>query len=102
MARHFSLSFIFLFFIFSFFAQSLEIGPILKNYHIDSKGVQLKNLNNTFDSSFVFIPDTIQLPFFDDFSTNKFQKYQITSKALTLILMKIVFYSKKKYFKILN
>ena len=32
----------------------------------------------------------------------KFQKYLITSKALTLILMRIVFYNKKKYFKILN
>ncbi len=29
----------------------------------------------TFDSTFLYITDTITLPFFDDFSKNKFQKY---------------------------
>ena len=56
------------------FSQYLEVGPITKNAHI-SKSKTLKSLGDTFDSTFVFLPDTIQLPFFDDFSTSKFQQY---------------------------
>ena len=56
------------------FTQHLEVGPITKNAHI-SKSKTLKSLGDTFDSTFVFLPDTIQLPFFDDFSTSKFQQY---------------------------
>ena len=56
------------------FTQHLEVGPITKNPHI-SKSKTLKSLGDTFDSTFVFLPDTIQLPFFDDFSTSKFQQY---------------------------
>jgi hypothetical protein len=56
------------------FSQHLEVGPITKNAHI-SKSKTLKSLGDTFDSTFVFLPDTIQLPFFDDFSTSKFQQY---------------------------
>lgn len=29
----------------------------------------------TFDSTFIYLPDTLQLPLFDDFSTNKYQDY---------------------------
>ncbi len=29
----------------------------------------------TFDSTFIYISDTLQLPFLDEFSTNKFQQY---------------------------
>jgi hypothetical protein len=45
----------------------------MRNYGIKGK-VTLKTINSI-DSSFVFSSDTISLPFFDDFSTNKFQSY---------------------------
>ena len=32
--------------------------------------------SNSIDSTFVFSSDTLNLPFFDDFSTNKFQLFQ--------------------------
>ena len=51
----------------------METGPITRNYGIKTKGV-LKS-HQSLDSSFVFSTDTISLPFFDDFSTNKFQSY---------------------------
>lgn len=59
-----------------FYSQVLELGPITQNRQIINKSVQLKNGNTTFDSTFVFISDTIDLPIFDDFSSNKFQTYQ--------------------------
>ncbi|PKR80210.1 hypothetical protein CW751_11145 [Brumimicrobium salinarum] len=37
-----------------------------------------KALSNSFDSTFHFRTDTLTLPFFDDFSRNKFQKYNAT------------------------
>lgn len=37
--------------------------------------IQTKALNNSFDSTFVYITDTLTLPFFDDFSRNNFQQY---------------------------
>ena len=55
------------------FSQTLEIGPITRNFGITGKRV-LKT-TNSIDSSFVFATDTISLPFFDEFSTNKFQSY---------------------------
>ncbi|MFM7661140.1 MAG: hypothetical protein ACKO6A_00570 [Bacteroidota bacterium] len=58
-----------------FFCQTFEIGPLIRNFHSSKENNNLKIFGNTFDSSFVFLSDTIQLPFFDDFSTNKFQKY---------------------------
>ncbi len=51
----------------------MEIGPVMKNYGI--KGRTFLKSTNSIDSSFVFSSDTISLPFFDDFSTNKFQSY---------------------------
>ncbi|MEY4571910.1 MAG: hypothetical protein RLZ10_1127, partial [Bacteroidota bacterium] len=59
-----------------FYSQVLELGPITQNRQIINTSVQLKNGNSTFDSTFVFISDTIDLPIFDDFSSNKFQTYQ--------------------------
>ena len=56
-------------------SQQLEVGPVTRNTHISHTKGQLKLFGDTFDSTFVFVPDTIQLPVFDDFSTNKFQQY---------------------------
>jgi hypothetical protein len=70
---------IILFFLLSFenglFGQNLEVGPLTQNVHVTKSKNQFKILGNTFDSTFIFLSDTIQLPFFDDFSTNKFQQY---------------------------
>ena len=67
--------FCFLFLIVGFvYAQTLEIGPITRNTALTEK--EFLKLNETLDSSFVYITDTIALPFYDDFSTNKFQQYQ--------------------------
>lgn len=55
------------------FSQNLDVGPITRNFGIKKKS-DLKS-HNSLDSSFVFTTDTINLPFFDDFSTNKFQSY---------------------------
>ncbi|MBU2018883.1 MAG: T9SS type A sorting domain-containing protein [Bacteroidetes bacterium] len=37
--------------------------------------ISFKRNSGTFDSTFVYITDTLLLPFFDEFSTNKFQTY---------------------------
>ncbi len=55
-------------------AQTLEIGPLTRNTALKSKSFEKSNSN--LDSSFIFTSDTLSLPFFDDFSTNKFQEYQ--------------------------
>ena len=73
-----------LFFLNAFaFSQTLELGPMSRNFGIKNN-VAAKS-NNAIDSSFIYALDTISLPFFDDFSTNKFQNYSadFTSPALT-------------------
>jgi len=55
------------------FSQTLEIGPVTRNFGI--KGKRVLKTTNSIDSSFVFATDTVSLPFFDEFSTNKFQSY---------------------------
>ena len=58
------------------FSQVESIGPLTENQFLKSKEVfQQKSLISTFDSSFLYLPDTIDLPLFDEFSTNKFQTY---------------------------
>ena len=41
----------------------------------NAKNIQSKANTGTFDSTFIYLPDTLQLPLFDDFSTNKYQTY---------------------------
>jgi hypothetical protein len=55
-------------------AQTLEVGPLTRNTSLKSKSFVKSNSN--LDSSFIFTSDTLSLPFYDDFSTNKFQEYQ--------------------------
>lgn len=54
------------------------IGPISANP--DLFGKQIKPMNksnkNTFDSTFIYLTDTLSLPFFDEFSKNNFQTYE--------------------------
>ncbi len=74
MMRIFFTFFAFLIFSFSW-SQGLEIGPISRNYQLVGPVGQLKSTVNTIDSSFFYTPDTLNLPFFDEFSTDKFQNY---------------------------
>ncbi len=55
-----------------------EAGPLTRNPVLQAKAFKQLTLTksaNTFDSTFIYISDTISLPVFDDFSTDKFQKY---------------------------
>lgn len=57
------------------FAQQMEVGPITRNVNLPEKPSVLKSGNGNIDSTFVYVSDTLNLPFYDDFSTNKFQTY---------------------------
>jgi len=58
------------------FSQGLEMGPLMQNKSIDaSQNYTLKIGGASFDSTIIYLPDTLQLPFLDEFSTNKFQDY---------------------------
>ncbi len=60
---------------FGIFAQD-GIGPITVNPDLfGKKKIVLKALSNTFDSTIVYKTDTLSLPFYDEFSRDKFQKY---------------------------
>ena len=56
-------------------SQGLEIGPISRNFELSGTSGQLKSTINTIDSTFFYTPDTLNLPFFDEFSSDKFQQY---------------------------
>ncbi len=60
----------------STFAQE-EVGPLMGNPQLMKKNLnkQTKVNAGTFDSTFIYTLDTISLPVFDEFSTNKFQIY---------------------------
>ena len=76
---------IFVFSIFSGFCQEgEEVGPLTRNPLLFSNGesTDLQKANpGTFDSTFIYISDTLELPFFDDFSSNHFQQYSINYGA---------------------
>ena len=55
------------------FAQE-ELGPLTGNTSIEAHSLQLKS-DLTFDSTIIYYPDTLTLPFFDEFSKNHFQQY---------------------------
>ena len=57
----------------SFFSQGISIGE--SNQNLKLTPVQIKKDLNSIDSSFIYFVDTLALPFFDDFSSNKFQEY---------------------------
>lgn len=68
-----------LLFTFSGFSQGEEVGPLTGNPDLfGSKPgyTSIKANQGTFDSTFIYFPDTLSLPFFDEFSSNKFQKYE--------------------------
>lgn len=59
------------------YSQGVEVGPIMGNPILQQKANSsiLKVNAGTFDSTFIYTQDTISLPVFDEFSTDKFQKY---------------------------
>jgi len=57
---------------FSLNAQHVELGPLSSNAEL-SKNYDLKSMS--IDSSFIYFTDTINLPFFDNFTINKQQDY---------------------------
>lgn len=54
-------------------AVPLEVNPKLVKENSKSKASKEKIVS--FDSTFIYTLDTVSLPFFDEFTTNKFQKY---------------------------
>lgn len=68
-----------------------EVGPLTGNPQLmATKTPVLSKVNpNTFDSTFIYTPDTISLPVFDDFSSSKFQKYNanFTDPGVTSVLV---------------
>lgn len=54
-----------------------ETGPLTGNPELQMKARnQFAKVNaGTFDSTFIYLQDTIDLPIFDEFSSNKFQSY---------------------------
>jgi len=54
-----------------------EVGPLTGNPVLQAKGKKSEAKINvgTFDSTFIYTSDTIDLPFFDEFSSNNFQTY---------------------------
>lgn len=57
----------------SLFSQGISLGESSQNLKLTP--VQIKKDLNSIDSSFIYFVDTLALPFFDDFSSNKFQEY---------------------------
>ncbi len=53
-------------------AQKIELAPLTRNYSLEAE-YELKS--NSIDSSFIYYTDTLSLPFFDDFTSNKIQEY---------------------------
>lgn len=68
-----------LLFSFTFLYGQDSEGPIMQNADLfNKKPIKTKALANSFDSTFVYLTDTLPLPFFDEFSRNNFQKYNAT------------------------
>jgi len=56
----------------NFVSGQIELGPLTQNY---DQNVLPQLKIGTIDSSFIYSTDTVVLPFFDDFTTNKIQQY---------------------------
>lgn len=60
----------------SFFLSSQEeLSPI--EFKLPLNGINFIDKSNKIDSLTIYIPDTLTLPLFDEFSKNKFQNYQV-------------------------
>jgi hypothetical protein len=80
MKKHFSNSILIIFICaltFNSFCQKEEMAPLNFNTQLFKANHSLifKSVQNTFDSTFIYTTDTLELPFFDEFSKNHFQVY---------------------------
>ena len=64
----------FLFYTISY-GQTIEMGPLYSNPNIGIKSKSQLKSSVSIDSTFIYYSDTLALPFFDEFSKNKFQQY---------------------------
>lgn len=70
--------------------------PLTSNPELYGKEVvpTAKNNNTTFDSTYIYITDTLTLPFFDEFTKNNFQEYEATFDSPNV--------TSEQYFMLLN
>ena len=61
-------------------SQNIEIGPLSSNPFLANKK-SINKSNHGLDSSFIYFSDTLSLPLFDEFSSNKFQQYSTDYNA---------------------
>jgi hypothetical protein len=85
-----SILFLFLLISLGAFSQVEREIPLLCNqelFPVEGDMTLLKKNIGTFDSTFIYSTDTLSFPFFDDFSKNKFQKYnaQFSDPGVTQI-----------------
>ncbi len=68
-----------------------ETGPLTGNPELQMKARKhfAKVNAGTFDSTFIYLQDTIDLPIFDEFSSNKFQSYEDDFSALGVTFDKV-------------
>ena len=87
----------FIFFVVLFSLTSLKLvaqDEILSPLETNLAGTSLNNIkrNKSIDSIIIYSVDTLKLPIFDDFSTNRFQKYD---SSFTGIIQNTLYYSLK-------
>lgn len=60
-------------------SQGEQLLPLTSNPALMIEDLGSKNVRSgsTFDSTFIYLPDTLALPLIDDFSTDKFQNYEV-------------------------
>ena len=65
---------------FSFVGISQEeiLSPLMTNPTLQSKQQPIQKIGNSIDSTFIYVMDTLSMPVWDDFSINKFVKYNAT------------------------
>ena len=86
---------LFLFNFFILFCQTEEVQTLTSNQFLNkNRCKEEKKITNSFDSTFIYISDTLTLPFFDDFSKNKFQKYEEDFNSINT--------SSTKYYKLID
>ncbi|MBB78893.1 MAG: hypothetical protein CL844_07810 [Crocinitomicaceae bacterium] len=80
-----------IFFFHQLFSQDEGIANMAVNPQINfnKKLSEINIKSNTFDSTFIYTLDTLNLPIFDEFSTDKFQKYNadFSDPGVTSILV---------------
>ncbi|MEJ6777413.1 MAG: T9SS type A sorting domain-containing protein [Crocinitomicaceae bacterium] len=77
--KHFGLIICLAFLSHGVFAQDEGLVPMAANTQLQLNAdlIVVKVKSHTFDSTFIYTLDTIKLPVFDEFTTNKFQAYNV-------------------------